>query len=208
MFPDTYHVSTLAGKDVEFDIVVQSVETAIKTLKEYIAKYHPEGGMEEIEKMVKEGMDDNTKYMKEVMERKKLFDYLETIEFETIPSSMLQKTKMSLSRSYSGKELEDMAERQVKCNLILDEYVDKLSISANEDEITGMVFRKFSNLSPEMRSVIQFREAGYEDILERLRTESKQELLAEKVSIAMIEKMKPKEVKVSFEELKGMIKSL
>ena len=203
VFPEEYHMKEVAGKDVVFDIKVNSIQTYCVELEEYVKKYHAEDGREGFDKSVNDGIDHSFAYMKKIVERKGLFDWLEkNVELE-IPESSFKEQKRSMqSGGYNKDDIDDVVRRQVKCNLIMDHYANKMSLEVDQSSIWNMIAMKLRGLDPARQAEI-LRD---NNVMRGLEAEVKGELLREKAAEELIKSASTNEVKISFSDLEEMFK--
>ena len=163
-FPEGYQNEVLAGKPVQFDIVVKKVsESALPELDDaFFEKFGvKEGGEEAFRKQVLENMEkerDKTQSMRfrnEIMEK-----VMDANQFE-IPKSLVteevgrQREQMSRELMMRGvnpssdaeafeKALTDRAEGSVKMGLLMAEIIKREELKAEPNKVKDMIFKMAS----------------------------------------------------------------
>lgn len=154
-FPDDYHVNSLAGKPVVFEIDVKTVQNAhLPELNEdFFQKFGiKEGGLEAFREEVKKNMQNELENM--IAERKK--DAVVNIllrhhsieipkalieeEARALAKKMREKYQLNTDNEQSNIELfKKEAERRVKLGLIMSQVVMENQITVNDEDVNKKV---------------------------------------------------------------------
>lgn len=158
-FPEEYQAEHLAGKTVEFDITVHSVQ--VKQLpeldEEFISSFGIEDGKEEtLRKEIRENMERELKRTVEAKNRQAAFEALaDAVELE-IPQALVEQESQSMLENYMqrlesqgmprdqmaslGAEVfSEEAKKRVKLGLIISDVIKTNEIKATEEEINQYI---------------------------------------------------------------------
>jgi trigger factor len=149
-FPKEYHKEEFSGKAAEFDVKINDVLIAeMPEVNDEFVKGN--FGMENKEKLleaVKKQLADSYDEMSRTLFKKELFDFLnKKYDFE-LPSGLVEEqvnqlvNEQELAQSKTDKEKEkakekkhDLAERMIRCGMILSELAQKNKIEITNDDI-------------------------------------------------------------------------
>ncbi|MGL5743152.1 MAG: trigger factor [Legionella sp.] len=164
-FPADYGHKDLAGKESVFKITIhQIMEGKLPELDDAFAeKFNiKEGGIEELQKDIKENMTRELERRVSMMNREKLFDKLMDVNEVELPLALIDKEiehlKHDMYHRLFGHEhhenekitdfprelFEEQAKRRVHLGLLFSEYVQKHQIVADKDKVNAVI-EKFAN---------------------------------------------------------------
>lgn len=182
VFPEEYHDESLAGKNVIFEVKLNSIqEKELPELDDEFVKDISEfDTLEEYKNNVKIDLEEELKKQAEVEKENKAVEALMEVMKVDIPESMID---MEVDREYQNflyrvqgmgltldqyfaiansdeektrEELRPASEKKVKGELALDEFIEKENIEATDDEID----KEISELAKqyELKDVDSFKE--------------------------------------------------
>jgi trigger factor len=158
-FPDEYHAEHLAGKDVTFEVTVNSVsEPQLPEIDAEFAKSLgvESGEVEELRNEVRTNMDNELEQKTRSMLKEKVMDLLiEKHDFD-VPDAMVkqeaermkEQTKADMQSRGQASNLdlpasifEEQAKRRVKLGMIVGEIISKQELKADDDKIRATIER-------------------------------------------------------------------
>jgi len=168
-FPKEYHNEEFAGKAAEFDVKINEVLTAEmpEVNDEFIKNNFGLENKVKLEEAVKKQIDDNYKGIERNLFKKELFDFLnKKYDFE-LPAGLVEEQvnnlwaeteeelKTNPNKFKNDKEKEkakdkkrEIAERMIRCGMILSEVAQKNKIEVSNDDINqeiGKILARFPN---------------------------------------------------------------
>ena len=160
IFPADYGHKDLAGKEATFKITIQKImQGKLPELNDDFAKQFniKEGGIEALQKDIKENMVRELERRVNMINREKLFDKLMEINQIDLPMALIDKEiehlKHEMYHRLFGHEhkeneqipdfprelFEEQAKRRVHLGLLFSEYVKKHEIVAEKDRVNAMI---------------------------------------------------------------------
>ena len=158
-FPDQYHAENLAGKEVTFEVKINSVsEPVIPEIDEEFVKSLgvESGNADELREEVKNNMTNELDQKLRGMTKEKVMDLLiETHEFQ-VPSAlirqeaerMLEQTKNDMQArgqaanfDLPSSVFDEQAERRVKLGMIVGEVISSQQLKADDEKIRQTIER-------------------------------------------------------------------
>jgi trigger factor len=168
-FPKEYHNEEFAGKAAEFDVKINEVLTAEmpEINDEFIKNNFGLENKSKLEEAVKKQIDDNYKAIERNLFKKELFDFLnKKYDFE-LPAGLVEEQVTNLwaeteeelktnpNKFKNDKEKEkakdkkrEIAERMIRCGMVLSEVAQKNKIEVTNDDINqeiGKILTRFPN---------------------------------------------------------------
>ena len=168
-FPKEYHNEEFAGKAAEFDVKINEVLTAEmpEVNDEFIKNNFGLENKAKLEEAVKKQIDDNYKGIERNLFKKELFDFLnKKYDFE-LPAGLVEEQinnlwaeteeelKTNPNKFKNDKEKEkakdkkrEIAQRMIRCGMILSEVAQKNKIEVTNDDINqeiGKILARFPN---------------------------------------------------------------
>ena len=168
-FPKEYHSEEFAGKAAEFDVKINEVLTAEmpEVNDEFIKNNFGLENKTKLEEAVRKQIDDNYKGIERNLFKKELFDFLnKKYDFE-LPAGLVEEQinnlwaeteeelKTNPNKFKNDKEKEkakdkkrEIAERMIRCGMILSEVALKNKIEVTNDDINqeiGKILARFPN---------------------------------------------------------------
>jgi trigger factor len=174
-FPQKYHVNSLAGKDVEFEVDVKSILTA-KSLEinDELAKRYGLEDLTALKNKVKEEIAKDTSLAAKEKMKKELFDKLEIICDYEVPQGMInnefnalwnkvlemKKTNPEFSEGKSDDELkiiyQRLSKRRVALGLLLAKIAGEENISADSESIKEAIYAQARNFPGQEHFVVEY----------------------------------------------------
>lgn len=215
-FPKDYNHEKLAGKDAMFKITVHEVfEGDLPPLDEsFFEKFGiKEGGLDALKKDIRENMERMLERQVSSMNRDKVFKLLIEKNSITIPKALIENEISSLKhemyhRIFGPKHSENEkipdfprelfeadATRRVHLGLVFSAYVKKHQMVVDKARIDDMI----NKLAGAYEDSSEFRESYYKDKQQMEQIEAL--VLEEMVSDKLLESLKVKEKKMSYEAI-------
>ncbi|MBR2140914.1 MAG: trigger factor [Rickettsiales bacterium] len=209
-FPDMYHATHLAGKDVEFDVEVLEVSSAAKVdlTDEFVKKNFAVETVEAFKEQIKKELEKDYEMRSREMIRSGLVDKLNAMVNFKLPENAL-KTRMELIKKYKQEEkgsidlLEDNikaeAERTLKCGYIIESIAEKNNIAVSDSDITEAIMRDAQRMVGNEQMVIDYyknNSSAVDSLSARL--------MEDKVMNYIIDNINKKEISVSTDEFNNM----
>lgn len=208
-FPKEYHKEEYAGKAAEFDVKINEVLTGeMPEVNDEFVKNN--FGMENKEKLieaVKKQLADSYENMSRTLFKKELFDFLnKKHEFE-LPAGLLEEQLNQLMNdaeleNKSEKELEkakdkkrDLAERMIRCGMILSDLAQKNKIEITNDDINKEFSKIMMRFPGQEKAVMEYYQKN-QSAIQQLRGS----ILEEKAIDLILEKSALDKKKVSLKD--------
>lgn len=168
-FPSEYQKAEFAGKAAEFDVKVNEVLTAElpEISDEFIKNNFGLESKAKLEEAVKKQIEDSYKNMSRNLFKKELFDFLNKKHDFELPIGLVdeqlasvwaeveEELKTNPSKFKNDKEKEkakekkrELAERMIRCGMILSDLAQKNKIEVTNDDINqefGKILQRFPN---------------------------------------------------------------
>jgi len=162
-FPENYVNSQLAGKDVEFDVTVKSLEAPGKvTLDDSFAKSLGLESLDKLKEAVKARLQQEHAALSRQKLKRELLDKLDEMHTFALPSTLAEDEFRNVWTAVEGdlkaqgrtfadegtteekarEEYRGIAERRVRLGLVLAEIGEKNKITVTEEEITRAVVER------------------------------------------------------------------
>lgn len=160
-YPDSYPNKEIAGKTVDFSIVVREIkQKVLPTLDDEFAKDHGEhGSLDELKAAIHKRLEEELKHFQDENLKEKLVSQLIDMHSFTLPSSMVERQTRYLMERYQGqlanqagadgdnappmeearKTLEGRATRQVQATLLVEKISQQEKISVSDQEVQERV---------------------------------------------------------------------
>jgi trigger factor len=169
-FPKEYHKAEFSGKAAEFEVKIN--EVLVGEMPEVNDEFVKNNfGMENKEKLleaVKKQLADNYENMSRTLFKKELFDFLnKKYDFE-LPAGLVEEQLTQLMNdaeleNKSEKELEkakekkrDLAERMIRCGMILSELAQKNKIEITNDDINKEFSKIMMRFPGQEKAVMEY----------------------------------------------------
>lgn len=169
-FPKEYHKAEFSGKAAEFDVKIN--EVLVGEMPEVNDEFVKNNfGMENKEKLleaVKKQLADSYENMSRTLFKKELFDFLnKKYDFE-LPAGLVEEQLTQLMKdaeleNKSEKELEkakekkrDLAERMIRCGMILSELAQKNKIEITNDDINKEFSKIMMRFPGQEKAVMEY----------------------------------------------------
>ncbi len=169
-FPKEYHKEEYAGKAAEFDVKINEILAGeMPEVNDEFVKNN--FGMENKEKLVeavKKQLADSYENMSRTLFKKELFDFLnKKYDFE-LPTGLVEEQLTQLMndaelQNKNEKELEkakekkrDLAERMIRCGMILSELAQKNKIEITNDDINKEFSKIMMRFPGQEKAVMEY----------------------------------------------------
>lgn len=199
-FPDDYGSVELAGKDAEFDVKVNEVQSGkAPEINDEFATQLGFENLAKLEESFKQQLIYQAANSSRTRAKKALFDHLEEVVTFDIPKKLLQMEAESISSQFTKDQVEDVnkiASRRVMLGLLLADIGVKNNISVTDIDIRQAVTAQMQNF-PGQEEVIYNYYRKNKDALEQL----KGTILEEKVVDFLLSKVTTEEKIISFAEI-------
>ena len=167
-FPENYVNSQLAGKDVEFDVTVKSLEAPGKvTLDDSFAKSLGLESLDKLKEAVKARLQQEHAALSRQKLKRELLDKLDEMHKFALPPTLAEDEFRNVWTAVEGdlkaqgrtfadegtteekarEEYRGIAERRVRLGLVLAEIGEKNKITVTEEEITRAVVERARQIS-------------------------------------------------------------
>lgn len=176
-FPKEYHAPNLAGKKAEFEVKINKVLTSElpeiddKFIKENFGLDSKEKLREAVEKQIK----DNYENLSREMFKKELFDFLNKKYDIDLPEGLVEqqtdtlfqeveeelktnpeKFKNDKEKEKARKEKAKIAERMIRCGIILNDIAEKNKIEASNDDINNELQKIMQRYQGQEKAIIDY----------------------------------------------------
>jgi len=208
-FPKEYHKEEFAGKAAEFDVKINEVLTGeMPEVNDEFVKNN--FGMENKEKLVeavKKQLSDSYENMSRTLFKKELFDFLNKKHDFELPAGLVEEQLTQLmndveSTNKSEKELEkakdkkrDLAERMIRCGMILSDLAQKNKIEITNDDINKEFSKIMMRFPGQEKAVMEYYQKN-QSAVQQLRGS----ILEEKAIDLILEKSALDKKKVSLKD--------
>lgn len=208
-FPKEYHKEEFSGKAAEFDVKINEVLTGeMPEVNDEFVKNN--FGMENKEKLVeavKKQLADSYENMSRTLFKKELFDFLNKKHDFELPSGLVEEQLTQLMNdaelvNKSEKELEkakekkrDLAERMIRCGMILSELAQKNKIEITNDDINKEFSKIMMRFPGQEKAVMEYYQKN-QSAIQQLRGS----ILEEKAIDLILEKSALDKKKVSLKD--------
>jgi trigger factor len=216
-FPEEYQAEDLAGKEAEFDVTVNKVESA-KTpeVNEEMAKEMGFDDLATIEGIIREQLEKDFAKVTRTRMKRDLLDVMdETYDFELPPTlveqefngiwSQLREDMEKAKKTFEDEDTTEeeakadymqIAERRVRLGLVISAIGDEKKIEVSEEEMNAALSEHLRNFPGQEQQVYEYYKKNPQ-ALASLRAP----IFEEKVVDYILELVKAEEKKVSREEL-------
>lgn len=213
-FPGEYHAEKLAGKEAEFKIKVHSIQVEEKPEidEEFIKEFGIENGdVEVFRKEIRDNMAREQKRLVTVQNRNAVLKVLDKAVEVELPKSIVDQEIQTMMQNQlrelqmqgvdpsqvnlNAEDFRERAEQRIRLGLIVGKLVETLGLEVTPEEIEAYLLEQGAAYE-DPQEVLKWYKAHPEHL-----KEVEAVLLENKVSDAVMEKAKAKEVKKTFEEL-------
>lgn len=215
-FPEDYHSSAVAGKQAEFDVVINEVLEASKeeltnelTMKNF--------GIETVEKfkeLVQKELENSYKTVSKNKIKEVLFDKLMDLVDFTLPENLVQeqfealKTRQEKENNKDKKEekidedkIQEEAKKAVKLGLLLANIGKMAQVSVSENEVNSAIMQNAMRMKGYEQMMIDFYKKNKQAV-----AALKEELMEEKIIDYIIENITKNEIKTTFKDFEAKFK--
>jgi len=216
-FPEQYHSTELAGKEVVFEVTVHEVQESKKhEVNDELAGHFNMETLDELKEAIKKQITTECETLCRTQIKKQLFDLMDEqykfdvpeemkeMEFEAIWQQVNQAREQDPDAEdfkkpdeELRKEFQEMAERRVRLGIILAELGKENDIVVDNNELTQAITKRASQFPGQEEKIFDYYKKN-PHTLEELRGP----ILEEKVVDFILEKVELKEKKVSIDEMK------
>ena len=181
-FPKDYQKEEFAGKAAEFSVKINEVLTAeMPEITDEFVKNN--FGMESREKLtdaVKKQVEDNYKNMSRTLFKKEFFDFLNKKYDFDLPAGLVEEQLKSLwagveeelktnpNKFKNDKEKEkakekkrDLAERMIRCGMILSDVAQKNKIEVGNDDVNKELNKIFARFPGQEKAVTEYYQKNH-----------------------------------------------
>jgi trigger factor len=176
-FPKEYHKEEFAGKAAEFDVKINEVLTAEmpEINEEFIKNNFGFENKEKLEEAVKKQLTDSYKNTERNLFKKEFFDFLDKKYDFDLPSGLVEEQFKSLwaeieeelktnpNKFKSDKEKEkskekkrEIAERMIRCGMILSDLAQKNKVEITNDDINQEIGKILTRFPNQEKAVLEF----------------------------------------------------
>ncbi len=176
-FPKEYHKAEYAGKAAEFEVKVNHVLTA--TMPEITDEFLKNSfGLENkaaLDEAIKKQVESSYKNMARSLFKKELFDFLNKKYDFDLPQGLVDqqteglwaeveeelktnpnKFKSDKEKNKAKEEKEEIAQRMIRCGMILSDIATKNKISASDEDINREIGKVLTQFNGREKEVIEF----------------------------------------------------
>lgn len=208
-FPDSYHVTNLAGKDTEFDVEILEVQEAsnVELTDEFIKNTFGVENVDTFKNSVKNELTNTYTNMAKFKAKNTIVEELNEKVIFNLPESAV-KNRIKMLKEYKQKnntadldeeEIKNEATKTLKCGYIFADIADKNNINISDSDLTEAIMREAHNMVGNEQMVINFYRNN-QRALESL----KAQLLENKVIDYLIDNISKNEIVVSVDEFNNL----
>lgn len=203
-FPDTYHVTNLAGKDVDFAVDVLEVLSAgpVELNDDFVKNNFGIDGLEVFKNSIKTELENTAVNMSKYKAKDALIKELnENINFN-LPEKALQE-RIDVLKKYKkqdgdvnskDEEIEKEATTTLKCGYIFSDLADKNDIVISDSDLTEAIMKEAQKMVGNEERVINFYKSNAR-ALDNLRAQ----ILENKIIDFLIDKVNKNEIIIPLE---------
>ncbi len=176
-FPKEYHKEEYAGKAAEFDVKINEIllAEAVNVDDEFVKKNFGLESKQKLEEAVKNQLEGSYQDMSRNLFKKELFDFLNKKydfelpaglvdeQFKNVWAEIEEELKTNPNKFKNEKEQEkakdkkrELAERMVRCGIILSEIAKRNKIEVNNDDINKELNKILSRFAGQEKQVLDF----------------------------------------------------
>lgn len=170
-FPKDYHSDQFAGKKAEFEVKINEVLTA--QMPEINDEFVKENfGIENLAKLrenVEKEIIQNYENLGKELYKKELFDFLNKKYDFDLPEGLVEEQLKSLTAEIEQKEFKNdkekakaidekrkIAQRMIRCGIILNDIAEKNKIEANNEEIQKELSKTMQRFAGQEKAIIEY----------------------------------------------------
>jgi len=186
-FPKEYHKAEFAGKAAEFEVKINEVLTAQmpETNEEFIKNNFGLENKEKLEEAVKKQVETNYHNIERSLFKKELFDFLNSKydfdlpvglvdeQLKSIWAEVEEELKTNPTKFKNDKEKEkakekkrEIAERMVRCGMILADLAQKNKIEASNDDINLELQKILARFPNQENAVLEYYQKNQGAVLQ------------------------------------------
>ena len=146
-FPEDYHAEHLRGKQADFSITIQAVQSAKKAKMDasFVQRVgKKDQSVEDYKKSLVEGQKKESAWVGERLQHQSVMEALDKHFSFAVPKvlsdqelAMIQKDPQSNSANESEKDLQDKAEKNIRLTLVVRKLVDHFSLKVDQGKVTS-----------------------------------------------------------------------
>lgn len=176
-FPKEYHSEKLAGKKAEFEVKVNEVLTSElpEITDEFIKENFGLDNKEKLKEAIEKQIEGNYENLSREMFKKELFDFLNKKYDFDLPEGLVEeqtntlfkeveeelkvnpdKFKNDKEKEKARSEKRKLAERMIRCGIILNNIAEKNKIEAGNDDINNELQKIMQRYAGQEKAIIDY----------------------------------------------------
>ncbi len=176
-FPKEYHAPNLSGKKAEFDVKINEVLTSQKPeiTDEFVKENFGIDSKEKLKEAVEKQIKDNYQNLSKEMFKKELFDILNKKYDFDLPLGLVEEQTDSLFKEIQEQaktnpemfkndkekekvklEKQKLAERMIRCGIILNDIATKNNIEATSEEVNNELQKIMQRYQGQEKAILEY----------------------------------------------------